>query len=447
MNPFRIFIVEDEVWYREILEYHLSLNPNCEVFSFATGKDCLNNLHKKPSVYVLDYSLPDITGKLLLKKLKAHNPDIPIIIVSGQEEIAIAVELLKDGAYDYIIKDNETKNRLWDCINSIKETFPIEPKTSAKKINDDKKYSFSKLIIGNSKAIGRVFNLYEKAIKSNITISITGETGTGKEMIAKAIHYNSFRETKPFVTVNVSAIPQELIESEMFGYEKGAFTGANSRRIGKFEEANKGTLFLDEVGDMNLSMQSKLLRVIQEREVVRVGGNTRVNLDVRIIVATHKDLAEEVKSGKFREDLYYRLLGLSIEMPSLRERDGDILLLAKHFVKVYCKENKLRELVLSAEAQSKLKKYSYPGNVRELKAIMELSCVMSDEESISESDIIFNSLSSMGDILSKEVPLREHILKIVKHYLEKYDNNVILVAKKLQIGKSTIYRMINEGEF
>lgn len=449
MDPFRIFIVEDEVWYREILEYHLSLNPDFETYSFSTGKDCLNNLHKKPSVYVLDYSLPDITGRKLLEAIKAKHPHVPIIIVSGQEDISIAVELLKEGAYDYIIKDNETKNRLWDCINKIRAENPTNTDHPTEKkgpVKLSEKHSFSATIKGNSAAIEAVHKLFEKAIKTNINVSITGETGTGKEMLAQAIHYNSNRSKYNFVPVNVSAIPEELVESEMFGYEKGAFTGASSRRIGKFELADKGTLFLDEIGDMNLQMQAKLLRVIQEREVVRIGGNSKVNLDLRLIIATHKNLAEEVQKGNFREDLYYRLMGLPIEMPPLRERAGDVLLLSEYFINLFCKENKIAPLSLNKDAEIKLDTYAFPGNVRELKAIIDLACVLADDETIQDNSIVFNSANSIGDILSKEESLRAYMVKIVEYYLEKYDNNVLLVAKKLKVGKSTIYRMINKAE-
>jgi len=286
----------------------------------------------------------------------------------------------------------------------------------------------------------------EKAVKTNITVSISGETGTGKEVVAKAIHYNSSRNKKPFVIINVSAVPEDLIESEMFGHEKGAFTGASSTRIGKFEEANLGTLFLDEIGEMSLNMQAKLLRAIQEREFTRVGGNTVIKSDVRIIVATNRNLMDEVKKGNFREDLYYRLLGLPIELPPLRDRGSDILLLAKHFMDAFCAENAMEKLNLSKTAQEKLLKYPYPGNVRELKAIVELSAVMANSSSIQPDDINFQGSSSLNDLMMQELSLVEYNKKIIKSFLKKYDDNILLVAKKLDIGKSTIYRMRKNGE-
>ena len=445
-SSLKIFVVEDDPWYGELIEYILLLNPDYEVLKFSNGTDCLNSLHQKPDVITLDYSLPDINGQEMLKKIKAELPDTPIIMISGQEDISTAINLLKDGAYDYIVKDDDTKDRLWNAIKNIKENFNLKKEISILKEEVEQKYNFNKTIIGNSYAINKIFFLLEKAAKTNITVSITGETGTGKEVVAKAIHYNSTRKKKPFVAVNVAAIPSELIESELFGHEKGAFTGAAVRRIGKFEEANGGTIFLDEIGEMDVNMQTKLLRVLQERELTRIGGNSSVKINVRVIVATHKNLMEEVKKGNFREDLYYRLLGLPIELPPLRERDNDALILAKHFVENFSKENGMKTIKLSEEAKSKILGYPFPGNVRELKAIVELAAVMSDGNEITSDDITFNSSSSLSNLLMKEITLREYTNQIIKHYLEKYGNDVLLVAKKLDIGKSTIYRMLKNQE-
>jgi len=346
----------------------------------------------------------------------------------------------------YIVKDNEIKNRIWNTIKNIKENLTLRDEIRTLRAEIGKKYEFTKSIIGNSSSIKQVFTLMEKAVKTNITVSITGETGTGKEVVAKAIHYNSARNKKPFVTINVSAVPEELIESEMFGHEKGAFTGAQAMRIGKFEEADKGTLFLDEIGEMSLNMQAKLLRVIQEREFSRVGGNAVIKTDVRIIVATHRNLMEEVNKGNFREDLYYRLLGLPIVLPPLRDRESDIILLAKHFINEFCQENGMEKLNLSKEAQEKLLKYPYPGNVRELKAIIELAAVMANSNTIEAADINFQRSSTMNDLMMEELTLNEYNRRIINSFLKKYDDNILLVAKKLDIGKSTIYRMKKNGE-
>lgn len=443
-DEFKIFIVEDDVWYGEVIEYHLSLNPDVTVKKFTNGKDFLKALDEEPSLVTLDYSQPDMSGQEVLKRIKEYDPEIPVVIISGQEDIGTAIKLLKDGAYDYIIKDDETKDRIWNVIKNIREKEDLKEEISQLKSQIVQKYDFAKNIIGNSSPMKRVFNLLQKAISSNITVSITGETGTGKEVVAKAIHYNSTRAKKPFVAVNITAIPSELIESELFGHEKGSFTGAISRRIGKFEEASGGTIFLDEIGEMDINMQSKLLRVLQEKELTRVGGSGVVKLNSRILVATHKDLTEEVRRGNFREDLYYRLLGLPINLPALRERGNDILLLAKHFIDEYVKENDMGKLTLTASAQNKLLKYPWPGNIRELKAVVELSCVMTDTEFIDDDHISFNSTGSIDTLLQTELPLRDYTNRIVKYFLDKYNNDVVTVAKKLNIGKSTIYRMLQE---
>ena len=442
----KIFVVEDDPVYTKFVSYVLSLNPDHEIRTFENGKNFLQHLHEKPDIITLDYSLPDISGEDLIAKIKNFDSGIPVIIISAQEKIGTAVKLLKLGAYDYIAKDKETKERLLNSVNNARKNISLINEINYLRQEINTKYEFEKSIIGNSKAIKKVFALLEKAVKTNITVSISGETGTGKELIAKAIHYNSSRKNKPFIPVNIAAIPKELIESELFGHEKGAFTGAISKRIGKFEEAQDGTIFLDEIGEMELSLQAKLLRVIQEREVTRIGSNESIKLDVRIIVATHKDLAVEVSSGNFREDLYYRLLGLPIHLPPLRDRGNDVIIIAKYFLKAFCEENNLGKMFISHKAQEKLMNYSFPGNVRELKSVIELAAVMANEQEIYDDDIKFNSILKADNFLEQELSLRDYTFKIIQHFLEKYDNNVIKVAQKLDIGKSTIYRYLKEME-
>ncbi len=446
MKPFKIFVAEDDQWYSSFLVHHLEKNPDYSVEKITTGKGLLEKLHENPDVITLDYSFPDTTGAELLKRIKQECPSTQVIVVSGQEDVGTAIDLLKEGAYDYIVKDDDTPSRIWRALANIKENTELKKEVEVLREEVGKKYDFSTSIIGTSVGMKKVFSLMEKAIKSNITVSISGETGTGKEVVAKAIHYNSDRKKQPFVAINVSAIPRDLIESELFGHEKGAFTGAQARRIGKFEEAGDGTIFLDEMGEMDLNMQTKLLRVLQEKELVRVGGNNKVKLHCRIIAATHKNLLEEVKSGNFRQDLYYRLLGLPVELPALRERKEDIILLSKHFIKQFANENKFSEKTLSEESVKKLLRYSFPGNVRELKAVMDLAMVLSEENIIDENSISFPTEDPLNDITFVETSLRDYTHKIVRHFLEKYDNNVMKVADILDIGKSTIYRLLKEME-
>ena len=442
----RIFIVEDDRWYGTMLEHFLSLNPDYSVKRFEVTKDFFNSLHEIPDVVTLDYSLADTDGETVLKKIKSVSPETKVIIISGQEDVGTALKLLKAGAFDYIIKDEETNDRLWNALQHLDEIKGLKNEVENLRGELKKQYDFSKTIIGQSDAIKKTFALIEKAAQTNITVSITGETGTGKEMVAKAIHYHSNRSKKPFVAINVAAIPKDLLESELFGHEKGAFTGAVGQRVGKFEEASKGTIFLDEIGEMDIHLQAKLLRVLQEREITKVGGNAVVPIDVRIIVATHRNLQELVKSGLFRQDLYYRLLGLPIELPPLKDRGNDVLIMAKQFIKTFCDENKLPVKSLSTTAQQKLLSYHFPGNVRELKSLIELASVISDSDTIEEKDIMLESGDNVNNLLIKEVTLKEYESQIIQHFLDKYDSDVMLVAKKLDMGKSTIYKMIKDGD-
>ena len=446
MSSVKIYLVEDDPWMGEMLKHHLSLNPDYQITLFKTGKDCLNNLHLKPDIISIDFGLPDINGNELLEKIQVIYKSLPVIVISGQEDVSVAINFLKQGAKDYIIKDDHTKEMLWNSILKIRENIQLKHEVEELKGQLEQKFSFEKTIIGQSPALKKTFALVEKAINSNINVSITGETGTGKEVIAKAIHYNSDKKKKPFVAVNMAAIPSELIESELLGHEKGAFTGASGRKIGKFEEANGGTIFLDEIAELDLSLQSKLLRVLQEREIVRVGGNEVVKINVRVIIATHKNLMNEVKAGKFREDLFYRVIGLPIELPPLRDRGNDTLILAKHFIELYCKENKLKSISISNSAKDILLKYNYPGNVRELKSIIDLACVMSNGEEITGDDIRFNNVKGEEAFTREEKSLKEYTNDIIKFYLKKYNQDVLEVAKRLDIGKSTIYNLINKGE-
>jgi two-component system response regulator AtoC len=441
MTPFKIFVVEDDKWYGELLQHHLSMNPEYEVEIFESGNDLLKNLYKKPSVITLDYSLPDIKGAALLKRIKEHHPDIPVVIISGQENINTAITLLKDGAYDYIVKNEETKDRLWRTMKNIRDSQALKHENIQLKEALTKKYEISNTIIGNSLSIRKVFENIEKASKTNISVSVSGETGTGKELVAKAVHYNSSRSKFPFVAINVSAIPRDLIESELFGHEKGAFTGANTRRIGKFEEANKGTIFLDEICELDFNLQSKILRVLQEKEITRIGSNTPIKIDARVIVATHRNLKEETNNGNFREDLYYRLLGIPIKLPPLCERGNDILLLTKYFADAFSIENNTPVVTFTTAAQRKLLEYSWPGNVRQLKAIIELAITMCNDIVIDADDIEFDDVRTVANFFSDQLSLDDYIYKIINYYLEKTDQNVVEAANSLKIGKSTIYRM------
>lgn len=442
-KKYKVFIVEDNVLYARILKKQL-MDENYQVKVFHNGADVIKCLPEKPDVITLDYTLPDMTGQDVLDKIQKNLPSTHVIVISAQENINTAIDLMKNGAYDYIMKAPDTREKLSNVIKNIYKTDLLKTENLLLKDAVKEKYNFKKLIKGNSREIDHIFDLMDKAIQTNISVSISGETGTGKELVAKGIHYNSKNSNKPFIAVNVSAIPEGLVESELFGHEKGAFTGADFWKPGKFEQANSGTLFLDEIADLNVNTQAKLLRVLQEREVTRLGGSETIPLDVRIITATHKNLATLVSDGKFRQDLYYRLLGLPIEVPPLRQRGNDIILLAKFFIDEFCRENKIEEKSLSEDAKQVLLSYHFPGNIRELKAVMELACVMATRNSIKPTHLNMNVEENIQNLLATEKTLDEYNHEIIMYFLNKYNQNVRMVASKLGIGKSTIYRMLQK---
>jgi DNA-binding NtrC family response regulator len=384
----RIFVVEDDQFIGNLIKKALEKMDNVDVTHFLTPDECLRNLHLNPDIVSIDYLLPGMNGLELMEKIKNYNADIHCIVVSGQDKLDVVIETYKRGAVDYIIKNDNAIVNLENSIRNLVKTVSLRQENESLKdlVIDRNRYN---TILGNSGSVMRVLRLIQKVEKSNIMVLVTGQSGTGKELVAKSIHYNSPRARKPFVTVNMGAIPADLIESELFGHEKGAFTDARERRIGKFEEANEGTIFLDEIGEMDLLMQTKLLRVLQEKEVTRIGSNKSIKLDVRVVAATNRNLAQEVKEGKFREDLYYRLQGFLIHLPPLLERGDDVILLSKNFLQEFCRENKMGPITLTKEAAKILMDYKWPGNIRELKAVIERAAIMSENNTIQPEDLIF----------------------------------------------------------
>lgn len=449
-EPVRIFVVEDEPMYLRLVKYVMELDPEHEVHTFTSGADCLKNLHLRPQIISIDFNLPDMDGGALMKKVKSALPEAGILIVSGQKDIKTAVGLCREGAFDYITKDEETKDQLLHVLRNLKNQLALRGEVEVLKTQLVERNHFDNLMIGDSDAMQKTFKLLQKATQTNISVSITGETGTGKELAAKAIHFNSDRAKGPFVAVNMSAIPKDLLESELFGYEKGAFTGAMTRKTGQFELADKGTLFLDEIGDLDPFLQAKLLRALQEREFIRVGGSQPVKFDARIVTATHKDLQKEVREGHFREDLYYRLLGFPVHMPPLREREKDVLLLTNHFTAEFAKQNRLGKISIARDGKDKLMNYHFPGNVRELKAVVELGCALCNDGIVEARDLKFNSVtrrSSSDNWLDAGLTLEQIKDKIILESLERFRGDVMVVAKQLDIGKSTIYRLMKEKVF
>lgn len=444
-----IFIVEDNAWYGELLEYKLAQHPDYQIQRFATAQACLDHLHEQPDLVTLDYNLPDGKGDQVLQRIRQRLPEVAVIVISGQEDVRTAVGLLRQGAYDYLVKDEETAERLWHSVGNVRKQLLLRRENERLREEVGLKYEPGRAIVGHSSQMHQLATLVEKAARTNITVSLSGETGTGKELVAKAIHYHSPRRAQAFVAVNVAAVPREQLESELFGYEKDAFAGGTGRRrIGRFEEAHHGTLFLDEIDRLPADLQAKLLRVLQEREVARVGGSQAVPFDARLMVATPRDLPEEVRQGRFREDLYYRLLGLPIALPPLRERGDDVLLLADFFLEEFCSQNNMAACRISDEARNLLMHYSFPGNVRELKAVVELAAVLAEDDTIRPQDL---SLRIQGGAATEAAAggnesLRAQVAAIVQRYLDANQGNILQVAAKLRIGKSTIYRMAQNNE-
>lgn len=384
----KIFIVEDDQFLGNLIKRTLEKLDNTEVMHFLTPEDCLKNLHQNPDIISIDYNLPGINGVELLEKIRNYNDNIQCIMVSGQEKLDVVIDTYRKGAVNYIIKDDNALVNLENAVKVLAKSVHLRQENDSLKelVIDRNKYTN---ILGNSGPVLKVLRMIQKVEKSNIMVLVTGQSGTGKELVARAIHYNSPRAKKPFVTVNMGAIPDDLIESELFGHEKGAFTDARDRRIGKFEEANEGSVFLDEIGEMDLMMQTKLLRVLQEKEVTRIGSNKSIKLDVRVIAATNRNLVTEVKAGRFREDLFYRLQGFLIHLPPLFERGDDVVLLSKCFLNDFCRDNKMPTIALSKEAIKFLMDYKWPGNVRELKAVIERAAIMSENNTILPADLVF----------------------------------------------------------
>lgn len=342
----------------------------------------LNRIDEYPNIIILDYRLPDMEGIELLKKIREQSPNTKVIVLSAQNSVKVTSELFGLGIFDYIIKDESALERLWLSAHKASATIEMSNEIHNLISGLNSSYNLTHTMKGASEKMDHVFSKISKTLSSNIPVSIQGETGTGKELVAKAIHYNSTRNKKPFIASNLSSIPKNLIESELFGHEKGAFTGAVSKRTGILSSAKGGTLFLDEIAEIPKNIQVKLLRVLQEMEMSLVGSNEKIKLDFRLITATHKNLAEEVKKGSLRRDFYFRIKGINITIPPLRERGKDIIILANDFINDFAKENNFPQKKLAKDAVNRLMNYNFPGNVRELKSLMQTSFVLSDGEII-----------------------------------------------------------------
>ncbi|MFN4973398.1 MAG: sigma-54-dependent transcriptional regulator [Bacteroidota bacterium] len=443
----KILIIDDEKAIRttlkEILEYE-----GYKVDEAADGQSGLEKMENEDYEAVLcDIKMPKMDGIEVLTRAAEILDDVPFIMISGNATIDIAVEATKKGAYDFISKPPDLNRLLITLRNAIdRKSMVIENKVLKRKVSKTRE------IIGESPAIQNITDTIEKVAPTDARVLITGENGTGKELVARWIHEKSNRSKYPMVEVNCAAIPGELIESELFGHEKGAFTSAIKQRIGKFEQAHEGTLFLDEVGDMSLSAQAKVLRALQENKITRVGGDKDIDVNVRVIAATNKDLLKEIEKGNFRMDLYHRLSVILIHVPSLNERKDDIPLLAERFVKEICEDNGLPRKSFTPGALAELKKIEYTGNIRELHNVIERLIILSGNK-ITEEDVTKfasplhhkNQEKSVFERFSTLQEFKDHVEKIfIEEKLKKNGWNVAKTAQEIDIQRSHLYNKIDK---
>ncbi|RMG46867.1 MAG: sigma-54-dependent Fis family transcriptional regulator [Acidobacteria bacterium] len=442
-----LLVVDDEaanrLALREVLEY-----AGYEVLEAADGAEGVRKaIAQRPDAILLDIRMPGLDGMEALKKIRASLPEVPVLMISGHGTIATAVEALRLGAEDFLEKPLEREVVLRRLARAL-ERRRLEAEARARQADDEARWR----LVGSSEAMQRVRRMIERAGPTQATVLVTGESGTGKELVARAIHRASRRRERPFVKVNCAAIPDELIESELFGHEKGAFTGASSRQEGRFVRAHRGTIFLDEVGDMSLRTQAKVLRALQDGEVEPLGAGKTVRVDVRVIAATNKDLREEIEKGRFREDLYYRLNVLPIHLPPLRERREDIPELVEHLTALICRENNFKPRRFTREALAELASRPWPGNVRELRNLLERAIVLAPGDTIDVEDLprpddrrggreeSFFDAETLREF--KERAERAFLLR----KLEENDWNITRTAQAIGTPRSNLYKKLEHHE-
>jgi putative PEP-CTERM system response regulator len=421
----RILVVDDEVGTRESLK--MILKNDYEIFLAKNAEEAFLQIKEHfPDLILLDIILPDLDGLRVLEKIKQGEPDAVVIMITATKTVKTAVEAMKLGAYDYVTKPFDI-DELRLIINRALSTKALKEENRRLWEEIDKSFAFEN-IIGKSKAMKEVFKVVRQIADSKSTVLILGESGTGKELVSRAIHYHSNRKNCPFITINCAAIPETLIESELFGHEKGAFTNAIEKKLGRFEVAHQGTLFLDEIGELSLTTQAKILRFLEEKEFNRVGGSKTIKVDVRLITATNKDLSQLLRRGEFREDLYYRINVVPIVIPPLRERKEDIPILLNHFIKRFNDENNKNVKGVSKEALELVMRYEWPGNVRELENLIERLIALTSNEIIQADELPFDLLDT-----PKTNELRESIFDGKVSFLEaeeEFERGIILDALK-----------------
>jgi two-component system NtrC family response regulator len=411
MEVGHILVVEDDPLQRKLIKENLEQEGHA-VFETASGEGALKIIADQPiDIAIIDYRLEEETGIEVIQKILEQNPLITPIVVTAYGNVETAVEALKKGAYDYIVKPIDFKKFLM-VIQRAQERQKLKKEVSFLRSSLEEKFS-TKNFIFTSTEMNEVALLTAKASKTNATVLISGETGTGKDLVAKTIHFSSERKTGPYLAVNLPSLPETLVESELFGSEKGAFTGAHERKIGKFEAASGGTLYLDEIGDLPLQLQVKLLRFLQEKEFYRLGSSKPIQSDVRIIAATNRDLEKLMKEEKFRPDLYYRLNVISIHVPPLRKRKQDVPPLVDHLIQKYSEKERKKIEGISSDAMNLLVRYKFPGNIRELENVIERAVVFCESGTITSMDLpVFLREKNEEDLMDSDLPLTSKVQKL-----------------------------------
>jgi DNA-binding NtrC family response regulator len=421
----KVLLIEDKDSLREMLKRALE-EGNFVVEEARDGIEAVHKIKNERFLLILsDLRIPHVDGLEILRVAKEVDSETPVIFMSAYGSIEIAVEAMKNGAYDFMPKPVDI-NHLLLLVKRIQSSLQLRNENMILKEEFSRMLGFPR-ILGEDRSLQEITLAVQKAAPTDATVLITGESGTGKELFARAIHQLSGRKDAPFVAVNCAAIPEPLLENELFGHEKGAFTGALNRKLGKFELAQGGTVFLDEIGEMTIPLQAKLLRVLQEKEFDRVGGTTPVQVDIRVLAATNRNLEQLVAEKQFREDLFFRLSVFPIHIPPLRQRKKDIPLLAEHFIEQFCRELKRKKLKLSAPAIRKLMEYSWPGNVRELQNCLERAVILADGNNIQDKDVLTQSgapSGSIADYLNLDGPLSE----VRKRAADEAEKQAILKA-------------------
>jgi len=447
-----IFIVDDEQSISKLLSFWVKDKWGYEVELFPNSESMFRKMSSKPDLILLDIMLPGLDGIETLKRIKQIDEHLPVIMLSAQGRIDVAVDSIKYGAFDYFSKPIDQQKLELALKNAIRN-YDLVKEIQNLKENVKKEYSFDNIISADGK-MQDVFKLVSKVLDNDITVLIYGESGTGKELIARAIHYNGRRKDKPFVVVNCASIPRELLESELFGHEKGSFTGAHQRKLGKFELAKDGTIFLDEVGELEMLLQAKLLRVIQQKEFERVGGTELIKTNVRIISATNRDLKHAVEHKQFREDLFYRLNSFPISIPPIRQRRADILVLTEFFLEEFNKKLQRNVKGFTKKALKLIYEYDWPGNVREMENTIERCMIISEKDSLDVDDLPQHiraaDTSAVVDQQSvmftddNIIPFEKIKEKSIRHALKVTGGNIVEAARKLQLGRATIYRLMEK---